>query len=222
MGEDGRVTLITAVVLAAGRGSRMGAPKALLTHPVTGRSLVEEAVCRLTTAGLSTVVVVTGAAGDEVEATMLSGAWARECAPRQPCTVHLAPSPDWADGMGASLRAGLAAAESAAPESVAAVVALVDLPDVTSAVIERVCREAGSQPTGAITESLARAAYGGIPGHPVLLGRAHWTGVQRAAVGDQGARGYLQGRDVRLIECGDLATGADVDTQAEWTRMMDP
>ena len=100
--------------------------------------------------------------------------------------------------------------------------ALVDLPDVTSAVIERVCREAGSQPTGAITESLARAAYGGIPGHPVLLGRAHWTGVQRAAVGDQGARGYLQGRDVRLIECGDLATGADVDTQAEWTRMMDP
>ena len=204
MGEDGPVTLITAVVLAAGRGSRMGAPKALLTHPVTGRSLVEEAVCRLTTAGLSTVVVVTGAAGDEVEATMLSGAWARECAPRQPCTVHLAPSPDWADG------------------TVAAVVALVDLPDVTSAVIERVCREAGSQPTGAITESLARAAYGGIPGHPVLLGRAHWTGVQRAAVGDQGARGYLQGRDVRLIECGDLATGADVDTQAEWTRMMDP
>ena len=60
---------------------------------------------------------------------------------------------------------------------------------------------------------LARAAYGGRPGHPVLLGRAHWPGVRDAAVGDAGARGYLAGRaDVVLVECGDLADPDDVDT----------
>jgi nicotine blue oxidoreductase len=60
---------------------------------------------------------------------------------------------------------------------------------------------------------LARAAYGGRPGHPVLLGRAHWAGVRAAAVGDAGARGYLAARaDVALVECGDLARADDVDT----------
>ncbi len=59
---------------------------------------------------------------------------------------------------------------------------------------------------------LARATYEGRPGHPVLLGRAHWDGVIEAATGDQGARGYLAGRDdVEPVECGDLATGLDVD-----------
>jgi CTP:molybdopterin cytidylyltransferase MocA len=59
--------------------------------------------------------------------------------------------------------------------------------------------------------TLRRAAYDGRPGHPVLLGRDHWTGVVAAATGDQGARTYLTTHDVELVECGDLATGDDVD-----------
>jgi CTP:molybdopterin cytidylyltransferase MocA len=45
----------------------------------------------------------------------------------------------------------------------------------------------------------------------VLLGRDHWAGVIATATGDQGARAYLRGHDVLAVECGDLATGADVD-----------
>ena len=60
---------------------------------------------------------------------------------------------------------------------------------------------------------LARAAYGGVPGHPVLLGRDHWPGVLESAQGDQGARSYLARHEVELIECGDLATGRDVDSR---------
>ena len=52
----------------------------------------------------------------------------------------------------------------------------------------------------------------GRPGHPVLLGRDHWAGVIETAVGDQGARAYLAPRDVTLVECGDLASGHDVDS----------
>ena len=50
-----------------------------------------------------------------------------------------------------------------------------------------------------------------VPGHPVVLGRDHWEGVAASAVGDRGARDYLAAHAVDLVECGDLATGADVD-----------
>ena len=60
---------------------------------------------------------------------------------------------------------------------------------------------------------LARASYDGVPGHPVLFGRDHWPGVLEIAHGDRGARDYLAGREVELIESGDLATGHDVDSR---------
>ena len=63
-----------------------------------------------------------------------------------------------------------------------------------------------------------------MPGHPVLLGRDHWAGVAATATGDAGARDYLRGRDVTLVECGDLATGRDVDPglSAEYTLDTSP
>ena len=62
-------------------------------------------------------------------------------------------------------------------------------------------------------DDLLRAAYDGVPGHPVLIGRDHWAGVVEGATGDRGARDYLAAHDTVLVECGDLATGADVDTR---------
>ncbi len=60
---------------------------------------------------------------------------------------------------------------------------------------------------------LARAVYRGRPGHPVYIGAAHWPALVAGLVGDQGARAFLSGRqDVVTVECGDLATGADIDT----------
>jgi nicotine blue oxidoreductase len=107
--------------------------------------------------------------------------------------------------MGASLRTGLRALSAA---HVAALVHLVDLPDVGAGVVTRMV---GGPP---VTTSLARASYHGRPGHPVLLGRDHWAGVAESASGDRGARDYLAKHesDVRLVECGDLASGHDVDT----------
>ena len=56
-----------------------------------------------------------------------------------------------------------------------------------------------------------RAAYHGVPGHPVLIGSDHWAGVVATATGDRGARDFLAAHEVALVECGDLATGVDVD-----------
>ena len=112
---------------------------------------------------------------------------------------------DWADGMSSSLRAGLSALTDD-PDAEAVVVSLVDLPDVHADVVRRVAAR------GADRAAVARAAYDGRPGHPVLLGRDHWAGVISSAAGDRGARDYLATQAVHLVECGDLATGRDQDT----------
>ena len=106
---------------------------------------------------------------------------------------------------------GEGASEREVPDSAAAVGAamihLVDLPDVSAAVIARV-RAEPVDPT-----TLRRATYDGRPGHPVLLGRDHWPGIVDAARGDRGARDYLAEHDHELVECGDLASGQDVDSR---------
>lgn len=177
----------------------MGKPKALVRDP-DGTSWLARAVGVLADGGCDGVTVVVGAATEEARTLLDDLA-------RPDVAVVLAE--DWASGMGASLRAGLAAlADTSAP---AALVHLVDLPDVTAEVVRRVLA-AGSG--GAV---LARAAYGGAPGHPVLLGRDHWAGVAATAEGDQGARTYLASHEVSLVECGDLAAGHDQDTPGPGT-----
>ena len=120
-----------------------------------------------------------------------------------PMSVLRVRADDWAEGMGASLRAGLLALEPT--DHATALVSLVDLPDVDAAVVARLAASSGG------SGDLARAAYDGTPGHPVLIGRDHWAGVVASATGDRGARDYLAAHEVTLVECGDLATGVDVD-----------
>lgn len=175
----------TGLLLAAGEGRRMGRPKALVEGWLV-RAVASLADCEH-------VVVVLGARADE----------ARELLPAHDVTIVVAA--DWGEGMGASLRAGLAHLQHG--DSTRCVVTLVDLPDVTAPVVRRLLELPDTE------DVLARATYDGRPGHPVLLGRAHWPGVIESAVGDRGARDYLETREVQRVECGDLATGADVDFQ---------
>ena len=184
------------LLLAAGAGTRMGMPKALVRDD-DGRPWLASSVQVLLEGGCDQVSVVLGASADEAEWLLADGLL-------DLARVHVVRSLAWQAGMGASLRAGLRAL--AAVEASAALVHLVDLPDVPAAVIGRVLAT-----TGAAPDVLARASYDGRPGHPVLLGRDHWEPVFEAALGDRGARGYLAAHDTVLVECGDLATGVDVD-----------
>jgi len=176
----------------------MGRPKALVE--LHGEPLVRRALRVLADGGCGPLVVVLGAAADEVRAELPDG-------------VHAVVAADWASGMGASLRAGLAALGSEEP---AALVHLVDLPGVTAAAVQRLV----AAPVGPHT--LRRAAYGGRPAHPVLLGRAHWDAVAASATGDAGARAYLGGHPgIELVECGDVAAPEDVDTPEALARFAD-
>ena len=101
-----------------------------------------------------------------------------------------------------------------APEAV--VVALVDQPGIGPVAVARLL-------SGGVGRSrLAAAGYGGRRGHPVLFGAAHWAGIIASAAGDHGARGYLTEHqdDLTLVECGDIASPADIDTPAD-LRLLD-
>jgi nicotine blue oxidoreductase len=177
------------LLLAAGEGRRYGGPKAL-ARDADGTSWLLRSVQALRPC--AEIVVVVGAEAERVAAML-------------PMSVSRIRCEEWAEGMGASLRAGLTALASTGHD--AALVSLVDLPDVDAAVVARLVA------TSHGPADLARAAYDGVPGHPVLIGRDHWAGVVETSVGDRGARDYLAAHDVVLVECGDLATGADVDTR---------
>lgn len=185
---------VVGVLLAAGAGRRFGTPKALAS--TGGELMVRRGLRVLAEGGCDRVCVVVGAAADEVRTHL-------------PAWVEVVYAPDWAHGMGMSLRAGLDAVASLRPEPDAAMVHLVDLPDVPPEAVARVRRHAG--PRG-----LARASFHGGPGHPVLFGSYYWAEISASLTGDRGARDWLRGRsDLTMVECSDLATGADVDTPAD-------
>jgi nicotine blue oxidoreductase len=190
---------VAGIVLAAGAGTRFGGPKALVR--LDGERLVDRAVATLRRGGCAPVVVVQGAAAlDDVDATVV-------------------PNPDWATGMGSSLRVALRhlAGEAAATGVAAAVVLLVDTPWVGAGAVARlVAASAGGCPA-------AQATYAGRPGHPVLLARGSWDAVAADAVGDRGARGWLRAhREVVLdVPCDGTGDPRDVDVPADLTTPVD-
>ncbi|KUI17561.1 molybdopterin-guanine dinucleotide biosynthesis protein MobA [Mycolicibacterium acapulense] len=174
---------VTGVVLAAGAGTRYGMPKVLAAQGEWLRA----AVNALRDGGCGDVVVVLGAAVVEV--------------PRPARAVF---AEAWADGLSASLRAGLSAVEADY-----AVLHTVDTPDVGADVVRRVVDAAVASESG-----IARARYGQSPGHPVVIARRHWAALLEEVHGDEGARSFLAARDdVVAVDCADLATGRDIDVR---------
>ncbi|ANS77698.1 CTP:molybdopterin cytidylyltransferase [Serinicoccus hydrothermalis] len=189
----------TGLLLAAGAGRRYGGPKALARSD--GEAWVVRSARALLDGGCGDVLVVTGAEADGVE-RVLADAEGMQRVATTFCGT-------WEQGMGESLRAGLTSLVSRGRTvPLLAVVHLVDLPDVGAEVVARLLDEGGARPS-----TLARAAYRGTPGHPVSIGQEHWQQVLGGASGDAGARAYLRRARPALVECGDLASGRDVDEQ---------
>lgn len=176
---------VTGVVLAAGAGTRMGMPKALVVRD--GVPWVARATRLLLAAGCDRVVVVLGASADEALAFVPTDD-----------AVSTVINDDWPSGMASSLRAGLSAASGDA-----ALITLVDTPGLPLEAVRRVL---------ATHAPLARASFGARPGHPVLIAAAHWSAVADSVIGDQGARAYLEAHGVTDVDCGDLWNGRDEDT----------
>ncbi|MBA8991016.1 CTP:molybdopterin cytidylyltransferase MocA [Curtobacterium pusillum] len=195
------------LVLAAGAGSRMGRPKALVRDG-TGRPWVDLAVATLLDGGCDDVVVVLGAAAREARLLI-----ADRPAVRSTVAAH------WANGLGSSLMAGIDTVTSTGDGVDAVLVSLVDLPDLPAVAVRRVLGPSSHRASAA-----RQATYAGRPGHPVLLGRKHWAPLVAGlrAVGDdptqadRGAGSYLRSVGAEQVACDDLWDGRDHD------RLPDP
>ena len=183
---------IAAVVLAAGAGTRMGQPKGLL-RTAAGEPWLVRATSLAADAGCDPVFAVVGARAPEVRSLLPT---------ESPAQVVVAT--EWAVGMAESLRAGLASA--VASDATACLILLVDMPDLPSTVLDRVLGR------GVTADTVTQAVYEGRPGHPVLVGRAHWAALVRDLAGDRGARAYLAAHGVDEVECSDLYDGHDIDS----------
>ena len=180
------------IILAAGSGSRMGAPKATLE--IAGVRLVDKAVSIFHNAGIKDVYVVLGAwQGEVLDAQVLI-------------------NPDWQTGMGSSLRTALEHLETH-PEFTEAIISLVDLPGMTAAAIREVAES---------SQEIVMGSFRGKPGHPVKFARKYWKEIMESATGDFGARNFLKGRDdVIFIALDHLADGRDVDTPEDLAEVTD-
>jgi CTP:molybdopterin cytidylyltransferase MocA len=158
------------------------------------RTLLAHAVAAASTSGLRPVVVVVGYRGAEVAAAAGTLAMIVE-------------NPDWEEGMASSLRAGLAALLPD-PTISAVAVALADQPRVGAEAYRRLV---AAHRQGA---ELVVATYGGERGHPVIIGRSHWTEAMKLT-GDEGARRLLTAHPVEFVACDDTGAAVDVDTLAD-------
>ncbi|MBP9041014.1 MAG: nucleotidyltransferase family protein [Anaerolineaceae bacterium] len=191
---------IAAVILAAGGSSRMGQPKLLL--PWQGEALIRWPVKIALAAGLSPVIVVTGASADEVEEA-LNG-----------LPVEIIHNPDWEKGQSTSLRCGIAAL----PEtSEAAILFLGDQPKLPGDLLEKMIAEFHAH---APSIPIFIASFHGKRGNPVLFDRSVFQDLQRVE-GDAGGRTIFNKYPVQYIpvESEDVLT--DIDSPEDYQKFIE-
>jgi CTP:molybdopterin cytidylyltransferase MocA len=175
--------MISGIVLAAGAGSRLGRSKADVL--LGGRRLLDRAVSTLLAGGCDKVLAVVRSAD-----VLADGA-----------STVVNPTPD--EGIGSSLRAGLAAVPQ---DTDAVVVTLVDLPDVAPADVRALL---GWYRQGASVIVTRRA---GAQSHPVLVARRWLDEFAAAAGGDRGGQAFFTAH-LDILDYVDLAQPiSDIDT----------
>ena len=199
------------IVLAAGRSSRMGDSNKLLAD-LGGRPLVTHIVEQLAAAGLPTPIVVLGNRADEVRAAIdrqtAGQRAAGEHVPASKPSAHFVAAADFADGLSASLRAGVAALPS---NCGAALVCLGDMPRIGATTLRALAAAAAI--ATATAEVIAVPVWAGKRGNPVLWGRAHFAALSRLQ-GDVGGKALLSEQAHHVIEVAASDDGVltDVDT----------
>ena len=193
---------ISAIVLAAGAGSRFGGGK--LLAPYQGRPLVETVLSQLHVAPVNEIIAVVGDKTGEGGARL-----------RHVCSLYgalIAENPRWEEGISASVKRGLAACS---PDADAAVVVLGDQPLVGAGAVARLveAHEGGA--------TVAVATYGDKRRNPALFARGTWPMLREELSGDEGARGFLERHPEMVTEvpCDDVADPADVDTREDLRRL---
>tara|TARA_R110002072_G_C7723782_1_gene515119 strand:+ start:50 stop:670 length:621 start_codon:yes stop_codon:yes gene_type:complete len=195
-GADPAPSRVIAVVLAAGRSTRM-APVNKLTVDYRGAALVRHAAEAALASRVGEVIAVVGHEAEAVR-DVLSG-----------LDVRIVANPDYATGLASSVKAGIAAVGA---EAAGAVILLGDMPGVTSAVVDALIEAF----EGTAGQKICQPRYDGKPGNPVLWPRrlfAEFAGLS----GDVGAKPLLARHtaDVLGVDVGTDAIHMDIDAPTD-------
>ena len=195
--------MIPGIVLAGGKSSRMGRPKALLPIGSSGETFFDRVTGTLLDAGIQDVVVVVGADAEAI----------RACA-RPRAGVRIVENPDYGQGQLSSLLAGLRAIDAA--RTTAALVTLIDVPLVSAATVRTLL--AAQRERGA---PVVRPVSNGRHGHPVIIGRELFDELERADL-TQGAKPVVRARAAEMIEVpiDDEGAFTDIDTREDYEKYI--
>lgn len=184
---------VAAVVLAAGRSTRMGAVNKMLAE-IGGKPLVRIATEQALASRAKPVIVVTGHERDKVEEALAG------------LPVRFVHNPDFAEGLGGSLKAGIGAVPE---ESDGAIVCLGDMPQVDSGLIDKLLA-AFDPERGAL---VVVPSIDGRRGNPVVWSRRFFADLT-AISGDIGARHLIGQYAEAVVEVPVVGAAAltDVDT----------
>ncbi|KSB88519.1 hypothetical protein AS593_12805 [Caulobacter vibrioides] len=196
---------LEAIVLAAGAGTRFGGGKLLADY--RGRPLLDHALDAALAAPVDRVTAVIRPGDAAVAALVAARPETRASAPFGAPLRTLA-APDAAEGLGASLRAGIAALD---PATEGALVFLGDMPDVP----HDLAGDLAAALSGGV--EIAAPIHAGRRGHPVLFARACFSALM-ALTGDRGAQGLMAARAVALVETDAPGVLFDVDRREDLAR----
>ncbi len=191
---------VSVLLLAAGLSRRMkGAHKLLID--AGGQPLASRVTTSLKGSRVREIIAVTGHKADLVEqAISASGVTG----------IRFLRNANYAEGIGASIRAGMGALSS---ETDAVLIALADMPGVDAHLVDRLIGEFDPEKDRAICRPVAP---GGAPGHPVLFGRRFFEALE-ALGGDRGARDVVGENSGYVVDIPvDASAAIDLDTESDW------
>ena len=199
--------MIPAIVLAAGKSSRMGRTKALLPVGSIGDTFLTRILRALREGGITRTFVVIGADAPAVRATL----------PAPDGSTHIVENPGYEEGQLSSLLAGLAAVDADDPESPAVMVTLVDLPLISAATVRAVLDAYDRKPDAAVV----RPSRGSRRGHPAIFARRLF-GAFRLADPSTGAKPVVRAHAAEEVnvEVDDDGAFTDIDTPEDYERYV--
>jgi molybdenum cofactor cytidylyltransferase len=192
-----KATRVAAIVLAAGMSRRMGTPKQLLR--LGGKSLLEHTLNNVRGSGVDEIVLVLGASADEVRRQLATDG------------LRVVVNPDFQQGMGTSLRTGLAAVSASIR---GALIVLADQPFVRSSTLDQMIAYREKH-----APQILIPLYRGFRGNPVLLDRSVFPELMNLT-GDIGCRAIFGSHteSIHKLAVDDAGILLDIDSTQDWER----
>ena len=187
------------IILAAGASTRLGTPKQLLKYE--GKTLITRMAEAANEIAGKNVIVVTGNLSQEIEAELHAQ------------TVQFVHNPDWEEGMGSSIVAGVAYMQDAFPEITGVIVAVCDQPFVNAEVFQLLISKADQ-------DKIVASQYADTIGTPVFFPLRYFPDLLRLK-GVEGAKKLVESHQSDVITVPFPLGSIDIDTPADYDNLLD-